>query len=221
MASWRAEYLEALKNRDRQERADFELIQAYTRLADRTASIEASPRPTPADDGPNTPRHSQERPPSRTPPTIRPGPPDANHKKPNPAHGSTRTPDSAEDLTQIRRDLAEAQRSKTDLQTRLRTSVEELERLRARSKGDSQRIAELSVARTGLATRVRDRDEELKGKAKLLEEVQDEVISLNIELNMAEKRCKDLGAENKELVSRLMAWKGQEADAINNASRFS
>jgi Autophagy protein 16 (ATG16) len=46
-------------------------------------------------------------------------------------------------------------------------------------------------------------------------DVHDEVISLNLQLNMSEQRVKDLGAENKELIDRWMAYKGQEAEEMN------
>lgn len=45
-------------------------------------------------------------------------------------------------------------------------------------------------------------------------------MTLNLQLNMAESRSADLTTENKDLVARLMAWKGQEADAVNVASKF-
>jgi hypothetical protein len=38
---------------------------------------------------------------------------------------------------------------------------------------------------------------------------------------MAEKRSKELQRENKELVDRWMARMGKEADAMNDASKFS
>jgi hypothetical protein len=47
------------------------------------------------------------------------------------------------------------------------------------------------------------------------------MISLNLQLNMAEQRSKKLQKENKDLVDRWMARMGQEADAMNEASRFS
>lgn len=46
-------------------------------------------------------------------------------------------------------------------------------------------------------------------------DVHDEVISLNLQLNMSEQRVKDLRAENKELIDRWMAYKGQEAEEMN------
>lgn len=49
----------------------------------------------------------------------------------------------------------------------------------------------------------------------------DETVSLTLQLNMAEERSRKLERENQELVDRWMARMGQEADAMNNASRFS
>ena len=46
-------------------------------------------------------------------------------------------------------------------------------------------------------------------------------MTLNLQLNMAEERSKKLEEENQELVDRWMARKGQEADAMNTASKFS
>lgn len=49
----------------------------------------------------------------------------------------------------------------------------------------------------------------------------DETVSLTLQLNMAEEKCRKLERENKELVDRWMARMGEEADAMNNASKFS
>jgi hypothetical protein len=54
-----------------------------------------------------------------------------------------------------------------------------------------------------------------------MQDVQDELVSLNLQFNMAEERAKKLGKENKELVDRWMARIGQEADEMNRASKFS
>jgi len=47
------------------------------------------------------------------------------------------------------------------------------------------------------------------------------MISLNLQLNMAEQRSNKLQGDNKDLIDRWMARMGQEADAMNDASRFS
>lgn len=70
---------------------------------------------------------------------------------------------------QARSELAEALRSKGQLQIRVKNAEEELEKLRVKSTAEGRRLAELTTERAILATKVKDRDEELKGKAKLLE----------------------------------------------------
>lgn len=45
--------------------------------------------------------------------------------------------------------------------------------------------------------------------------------TLNLQLNMADEKSNKLQRENKDLVDRWMARMGQEADAMNDASRFS
>ena len=161
--------------------------------------------------------------------------------------GTANTPDSrssspaqTETVARLRQDLSKAQRTKGEQQSRLKSVMEELERLKIKSRVDAQRISEFATEKTGLVTRMRDRDEELRGKAKLLEvivsllastythtdiillqNVHDETVSLTLQLNMAEERSEKVQKENKELVDRWMARMSQEADAMNNASMFS
>lgn len=47
------------------------------------------------------------------------------------------------------------------------------------------------------------------------------MVSLTLQLNMAEEQSRKLRQENKELVDRWMARMGQEADAMNDKSKFS
>lgn len=68
--------------------------------------------------------------------------------------------------------------------------------------------------------KLRDRDEELRGKSRLVEQAQDEMVSLGLQLNMAEERKEQLTKENKELVDRWMARMGEEADRVNRDSRW-
>ncbi len=143
-------------------------------------------------------------------------------------------------LAKVREDLGEAQRSKGTMQAQLHSLTEETQTLREQSKVDRKRIGELALEKTNLATRMKDLNEELKGKAKLLEvgplvlihhffflsahfsqHVHDETISLELQLNMAEEQSQKLKQENKELVDRWMVRMGEEAEAMNKASRFS
>lgn len=123
-------------------------------------------------------------------------------------------------LAQIRQDLARAQQERADLKSRLDATSRELEVLKAKARADSKSIAQLRSSLSQLTIKLRDRDEELRGKAKLIENVQDENVTLNLQLNMAEERSEQLKKENKELVDRWMARMGKEADQMNEDSKF-
>ncbi|KAL2075307.1 hypothetical protein VTL71DRAFT_250 [Oculimacula yallundae] len=199
MTSWRDEYIQALQDRDEREQAsyqklDADLIAAFTDLLDRTASLEAAKasNTTPSD-------------PKARDSTQTPGQAQVQASGPNDGTGS------------LRRDLAEALRSNGQLQARIKSAEAELAKLRAKSKTDTKQIEDLSRERTYLSQRLKDRDEESRGKTKLLDDVHDEVISLNLQLNMSEQKVKDLKAENKELIDRWMARKGREAEEMNKA----
>lgn len=55
------------------------------------------------------------------------------------------------------------------METRLQNVTEEMQKLKIQTSLDSKRIGELLKEKTILSTGMRDRDEELRGKAKLLE----------------------------------------------------
>ena len=72
-------------------------------------------------------------------------------------------------LARARQDLSEAQRSKGVMQSRLDTVSDEIQKLKLQSKHDGRRIQELSSEKATLSIRMKDQDEELRGKAKLLD----------------------------------------------------
>lgn len=63
---------------------------------------------------------------------------------------------------------------------------------------------------------MRDQASELRGKNDLLQRVQDDLVALEIERNMAEKSVARLKEENKDLVERWMARMAGEANAMNS-----
>ncbi|KAJ5558542.1 hypothetical protein N7461_002514 [Penicillium sp. DV-2018c] len=206
MAHWREEYLAALTVRDQREKANVALYDAYTQLADRTSKLITAANnhsPAPAEN-------------------------EASPRIPSPLIGSAGRQRSnepgttpADILNATRADLSEAQRSRAELQDQLNRVNAEAEKLRKTSVQETRRINSLESERAQLKLRLRDRDAELKGKAKLLEDFQDELATLNLQLNMAEERSARLQKENQDLVDRWMARMGQEAEAMNDASKFS
>jgi Autophagy protein 16 (ATG16) len=69
----------------------------------------------------------------------------------------------------VRSDLGAAQRSRSQLQEHLSHTSAELEKSKKKSLQDGRRITALEGERVYLQTRLKDRDEELRGKAKLLD----------------------------------------------------
>lgn len=69
---------------------------------------------------------------------------------------------------QTKRELAEALRANGQLKLRIAAAEKELVTLRSKTKTDTTLIEDLSKQRTLLVQKVRDRDEELKGKAKFI-----------------------------------------------------
>ncbi|KAJ6144489.1 hypothetical protein N7470_008384 [Penicillium chermesinum] len=209
MAHWREEYLAALAVRDQREKANvniYDASMADARLADRTAALTAVPGSSSAD------RPIQLSDSQRTIPA-----PLVTKKN----QSSDVGPSTMDLLKSTRADLSEAQRSRSDLQEKLGIVTTEVEKLRKKSVLDSRRINALESERLSLQLRLKDRDEELKGKAKLLEDFQDEMATLNLQLNMADEKSSKLQRENQELVDRWMARMSIEADAMNDASKFS
>ena len=85
----------------------------------------------------------------------------------HPSKSPASTPDN-DPTAQLRRDLAEALRSSGELKLRVTAAEKELVTLRAKTKSDTKTIEDLSRQRNLLVQKVKDRDEELKGKTKFI-----------------------------------------------------
>lgn len=123
-------------------------------------------------------------------------------------------------MAQLRQGFAKAQQDRADLQSQIETLKRDLENALSKGKSDAKKISQLNAAGTQLATKLRDREEELRGKAKLLVDVQDENATLNLQLNVAERDAIQLKKENQELIDRWMKRMGKEADRMNEEGKF-
>jgi hypothetical protein len=167
-----------------------------SRLADRLIAAETS---SPADAATPSPSAS-------TPPP----PPPSLFSTSKPAPADPETPASLRAL------LAAAQRARATLEADLaavpalrQSHAQQARALEARAREAAQ-----------LQRRARDRESEVREGRKLVEGVQDEMVSLNLQLNMAEQKAERLEAENKELVRRWMQKMGEEADRMNEESKW-
>ncbi|KAF4582847.1 Autophagy-related protein 16 [Ophiocordyceps camponoti-floridani] len=211
MSDWRSEYLASIKDVERQNPVNMELVQACSQMADYISALEADKASV--ESRAAKPSSSGSRPSKSTPTTTTTA---SSRSQP----GDAAQPSSEDSIAvaQLRLDLAETLRSKGATETRLRAAEAELGKLRSQAKTDGRAIKELSADRTALTLRVKDREHELREKRKLLEQVQDEMITLNLQVSMAEKERDKVTKENKELVDRWMRRMAQEADAMNLAN---
>jgi hypothetical protein len=97
----------------------------------------------------------------------------------------------------------------------LRSATDELTTLRAKHATNTAQLTVLTREKAVLTQKVRDRDEEIQGKRGFVQETQDEMISLNLQLNMSEQRNERLTRENEELIARWMERKEVEAEEMN------
>ncbi|KAM3422835.1 hypothetical protein BST61_g316 [Cercospora zeina] len=200
--NWIEQYSAALDARDAREQVHKPYIDAYTKLADRTAAqskASALPSSTPAS----------------------PALPDRT-ATPTKARGATKSPvpegQAAEILATLRSDLANTQRARSSLQAQVTELNASLSQLQASHNDSTAQITMLSKQKLDVERKLRDREEEIRGKAKLVEEAQDEMVSLQLQLNMAEQRSEKLEKENNELVERWMRRMGEEAEKANRDS---
>ncbi|KAG7290738.1 hypothetical protein NEMBOFW57_000741 [Staphylotrichum longicolle] len=205
MPDWRQEYLSGIRDAEKQHPVDQELIAAYSQLLDRVSILEAE----------KAAFQTQPEPAARPPSTA---PSKASSGNASPASAPTPAADDTPLVARLRLELAEALRAKGQFQQRLQVAEEELTRLRAKTTADSKTLYSLTAERRNLAVRLRDRDEELRVKNKLVADVQDELAVLNMQLDMVEKKRAEKEAENKQLVERFMRRVGQEAEAMNLAN---
>ncbi|CAK7210632.1 autophagy protein 16, interacts with Atg12p-Atg5p [Sporothrix curviconia] len=191
MPNWRDEYLASIEAADATDPASSLLIAACSTLQDQVAALQAENALLRSSPGAAAAAVSKER------------------------HGDA---EAYRSDAQLRVDLTEALRSQGKFESRLKAAQQELETLRIKTRNDAKSIRTLTAERNALAIKVRDRDEELHGKSKLVEDVQDELIALNLQLNIAEQQRDKIKKENKDLVDRWMRRMGQEAEAMNLAN---
>jgi chromosome segregation ATPase len=112
--------------------------------------------------------------------------------------------------------LASTQRTRGDLETQISTLTTELSALKVTDTHQRQRIEQLEKIKSALERRGKDRADELKGKGRFVEEVQDEMVALNLQLNMAEQEKEKLKKDNEELTRRWMQRMEEEATRMND-----
>ena len=195
------EYLANLQRRDKYEQSAASLINDYSRLADRCASAEAKLLALESGTG---------------------GDVAASGEAAAAAGG-----DAASLLSHLRAELASTRatlatsektlsetKAKSDsLEAQLSTSTQSNDEHAARAEKLARHVASLQ-------RRLKDRESEARESRKLLERVQDEMVGLNLEKNVAVQRMEGAEGQLKELEGRLMEWKRKEAEKMNEESKW-
>ncbi|KAK1466096.1 autophagy protein 16 [Colletotrichum cuscutae] len=219
MADWRSEYLASIREQEKNNPLLFSDPQdqqtkpplpppSGSQLSDHVAALEAENQVLKSQTAPgkNNKLTTSEK---------------SNNILPTPTTETTNSsPSSSSDPTiaQLQLQLAEALRSNGTLKDRAKQAEDEAQTLRTKHKDDAKKVRSLTAENTVLTTKLRDREHELREKRKLVENVQDEMIAMNLQVTMAEKERDRVKTENKELVDRWMKRMAQEADAMNLAN---
>ncbi|KAF2432716.1 autophagy protein 16 [Tothia fuscella] len=189
------QYMLNLEATQRRDHADRDIINQYSRLADRTIAAETKQQSIEAELGELRLSDVQSK--GRVSKTSSPALP-------------------SDEITRLRNQLAEAQKARAQLEAQT-VSIPTLEaEKRAQTKSITSKDREI----TNLKIKLRDREEEIKVKQKMSEQAQDELISLTLQANMADERAKKFQEENEELVGRWMKKKAEEAEKMNEQSRW-
>ncbi|KAK1997973.1 autophagy protein 16 [Colletotrichum falcatum] len=201
---WRSEYLASIREQEKNSPVNLEIVQLCSHLSDRVAALEAEKEVLRS----KTAAAHPDKPTTTTA---------ASSEKPNAAAAPT-DPGTDAAVAQLQLQLAEALRSNGTLRDRAKAAEDEVQALRAKGKEDARKLRGLTAENTALTTKLRDREHELREKRKLVENVQDEMITMNLQMSMAEQERDKVKKENKELVDRWMKRMAQEAEAMNLAN---
>ncbi|OHF03665.1 autophagy protein 16 [Colletotrichum orchidophilum] len=203
MADWRSEYLASIREQEKNNPVNLEIVQLCSQLSDHVAALEAENQVLKSKTAPEKKSKNTSSEKSSSIP---------------PSSSTTETTSSDPSIAQLQLQLAEALRSNGTLKDRAKLAEDEAQTLRTKNKEDARKVRSLTAENTALTTKLRDREHELREKRKLVENVQDEMITMNLQMSMAEQERDKVKKENKELVDRWMKRMAQEADAMNLAN---
>jgi len=193
--------VEATQRRDHR---DAEMINKYTQLADRKMATEAESRALKAELAALRASSPQ---PQIQDSKARVSTPTKKPASPGPSEPSVAT-------AQLRQQLADAQKARSLLEA----EVAKIPGLQSSNASQVRQLNTLEKEILSLKRKLRDQEEEIREKQKLAAQVQDEMISLNLQLSMAEQQTEKLEKDNRELVNRWMREMGNRAETMNKGS---
>ncbi|KAF1969074.1 autophagy protein 16 [Bimuria novae-zelandiae CBS 107.79] len=207
-------YLERLEERDRREQKHKKYIDAYQTLADKTAAIAKARTIAEREAAENAPKEAPETPAPDT--KARPKwnyyPSYGGKSSPTPPPSASTDPAH---IAQLRSDLAMSNQVRAEQEAELKAARAENAENKVIKAEQSRRIAEIEKQNKRLEHRVANTTEEVKKQRELAVQAQDEMVALQLELNAKDKEVLKVKADNKMLVDRWMAEKGEVAERMN------
>ncbi|KAK9256200.1 autophagy-related protein 16 [Lipomyces tetrasporus] len=134
----------------------------------------------------------------------------------NPAGSMT----GSRELARLRSELESLYNHHNTSQSKIENLEAETEKLKHYNARIVAEFEKLQLEKKRLETRLKNRDEEYRERNKSVQILQDEILTYQIQLNVAEDNVNKLEKENRELVNRWMERVSREAEKLNDANAF-
>ncbi|KAK9489488.1 autophagy protein 16-domain-containing protein [Lipomyces doorenjongii] len=179
-ADWRSTMVKSIEmERDVREMKNYYIIDAYTKLAERTVAAET-----------------------------------------NTVGSTTGAGTNSRDLARIRVELESLYNNQSTSKSIIENLEAEAEKLKLYNARIDAEFEKLQLDKKKLESRLKTRDEEYRERNKSIQILQDEILTYQIQLNVAEDKVNKLEKENRELVNRWMERVSREAEKLNDANAF-
>ncbi|KAK9238015.1 autophagy protein 16-domain-containing protein [Lipomyces kononenkoae] len=196
-ADWRSIMVKAIETeRDVREMRNYYIIEAYAKLAERVAAAETKPADARTGLGSNSHEHARTR-----------------------TELESVYKDQSTSKSRIENLQVEAEKLK-HYNSRILAEYNTANKTVNMSTNGIIRFEQLQLDKKKLESRLKTRDEEYRERNKSIQILQDEILTYQIQLNVAEDKVNKLEKENRELVNRWMERVSREAEKLNDANAF-
>ncbi|KAK9332438.1 autophagy protein 16-domain-containing protein [Lipomyces starkeyi] len=138
----------------------------------------------------------------------------------NPVGLTTGAGTNSRELARIRVELESLYNNQSSSKSIIENLEAEAEKLKLYNARIDAEFEKLQLDKKKLESRLKTRDEEYRERNKSIQILQDEILTYQIQLNVAEDKVNKLEKENRELVNRWMERVSREAEKLNDANAF-
>ncbi|KAK9373296.1 autophagy-related protein 16 [Lipomyces chichibuensis] len=138
----------------------------------------------------------------------------------NSVRSTTGAGTNSRELARIRVELESLYNNQTTSKSTIQNLEAEAEKLKLYNARIDAEFEKLQLDKKKLESQLNTRDEEYRERNKSIQILQDEILTYQIQLNVAEDKVNKLEKENRELVNRWMERVSREAEKLNDANAF-